>query len=253
METCHSGRGTSTEEGYAIAQAVVEHLHTKICMFSSCGSGALTPYHPCFPPPHSSSHPPGCRTLMSTHYHQLAHLNSSLGGVGCYMLVATRTEGGGLFFTYKVQVMDRRKTPPHHHHTYIHVYTYTHTYTHIHTHIHIYIYTYIHTHIHIHIHIYTYTYTHAHTHTYTHTHTYIHLHTHFTHTYTHTHTYIHLHTHLRTHHTQPGCSQHSFGIDVANLAGLPAAVINRAKVCVHSLLPRLLPSCNTHTHTHRSC
>eukprot|EP00731_Ephydatia_muelleri_P018988 Em0011g1028a len=96
------GRGTSTEEGYAIAQAVLEHLHTKI----------------------------GCRALMSTHYHQLAHLDSSLVGVGCYMLVATRMKDGGLFFTYRVQ---------------------------------------------------------------------------------------------------PGCSQHSFGIDVANLAGLPTTVIDRAK------------------------
>jgi len=44
------GRGTSTGEGMAIAQAVIEHLHEHI----------------------------GCKTLVSTHYHELAHLEGSL-------------------------------------------------------------------------------------------------------------------------------------------------------------------------------
>jgi DNA mismatch repair protein MutS len=44
------GRGTSTGEGMAIAQAVIEHLHENV----------------------------GCKTLVSTHYHELAHLESSL-------------------------------------------------------------------------------------------------------------------------------------------------------------------------------
>ncbi len=44
------GRGTSTNEGMAIAQAVIEFLHDQI----------------------------GCKTLVSTHFHELAHLEASL-------------------------------------------------------------------------------------------------------------------------------------------------------------------------------
>lgn len=44
------GRGTSTSEGMAIAQAVIEHLHNYI----------------------------GCKTLVSTHFHELAHLEQTL-------------------------------------------------------------------------------------------------------------------------------------------------------------------------------
>ncbi|MEX2415176.1 MAG: DNA mismatch repair protein MutS [Paenibacillaceae bacterium] len=44
------GRGTSTNEGMAIAQAVIEFLHDQI----------------------------GCKTLVSTHFHELAHLEVSL-------------------------------------------------------------------------------------------------------------------------------------------------------------------------------
>jgi DNA mismatch repair protein MutS len=44
------GRGTSTGEGMAIAQAVIEYLHDRI----------------------------GCKTLVSTHFHELAHLQDSL-------------------------------------------------------------------------------------------------------------------------------------------------------------------------------
>ena len=44
------GRGTSTGEGMAIAQAVIEFMHDRI----------------------------GCKTLVSTHFHELAHLEESL-------------------------------------------------------------------------------------------------------------------------------------------------------------------------------
>ncbi|MFC0214729.1 DNA mismatch repair protein MutS [Paenibacillus chartarius] len=44
------GRGTSTGEGMAIAQAVIEFLHDRV----------------------------GCKTLVSTHFHELAHLEDSL-------------------------------------------------------------------------------------------------------------------------------------------------------------------------------
>ena len=44
------GRGTSTSEGMAIAQAVIEHLHDHI----------------------------GCKTLVSTHFHELAELEQTL-------------------------------------------------------------------------------------------------------------------------------------------------------------------------------
>jgi DNA mismatch repair protein MutS len=44
------GRGTSTNEGMAIAQAVIEFLHDQV----------------------------GCKTLVSTHFHELAHLETSL-------------------------------------------------------------------------------------------------------------------------------------------------------------------------------
>ncbi len=44
------GRGTSTGEGMAIAQAVIEYLHDRI----------------------------GCKTLVSTHFHELAHLEETL-------------------------------------------------------------------------------------------------------------------------------------------------------------------------------
>ena len=37
---------------------------------------------------------------------------------------------------------------------------------------------------------------------------------------------------LRLKHTQPGCSYHSFGVEVAQLAGLPGSVIQRAQVCL---------------------
>lgn len=51
------GRGTSTSEGMAIAQAVIEYVHNRI----------------------------GCKALVSTHFHELAHLEETLPGLanGC--------------------------------------------------------------------------------------------------------------------------------------------------------------------------
>lgn len=54
------GRGTSTSEGMAIAQAVIEYVHDHI----------------------------GCKALVSTHFHELAHLEGSLRGLSnCSMAV----------------------------------------------------------------------------------------------------------------------------------------------------------------------
>ncbi|WP_127585585.1 DNA mismatch repair protein MutS [Paenibacillus koleovorans] len=52
------GRGTSTGEGMAIAQAVIEFLHDRI----------------------------GCRTLVSTHFHELAHLEERLPSLRNYCM-----------------------------------------------------------------------------------------------------------------------------------------------------------------------
>ncbi|CAG7648425.1 DNA mismatch repair protein MutS [Paenibacillus allorhizosphaerae] len=52
------GRGTSTGEGMAIAQAVIEYLHDRI----------------------------GCKTLVSTHFHELAHLEESLRDLRNYCM-----------------------------------------------------------------------------------------------------------------------------------------------------------------------
>ncbi|AOZ91140.1 DNA mismatch repair protein MutS [Paenibacillus crassostreae] len=52
------GRGTSTSEGMAIAQAVIEFVHDKI----------------------------GCKALVSTHFHELSHLEESLQGLRNYSM-----------------------------------------------------------------------------------------------------------------------------------------------------------------------
>lgn len=52
------GRGTSTGEGMAIAQAVIEFMHNEI----------------------------GCKTLVSTHFHELAHLEESLSSLRNYCM-----------------------------------------------------------------------------------------------------------------------------------------------------------------------
>ncbi|MFC5531868.1 DNA mismatch repair protein MutS [Cohnella yongneupensis] len=60
------GRGTSTDEGMAIAQSVIEYVHDHI----------------------------RCKALVSTHFHELAHLENSLPGLrnGC-MAVKESAEG----------------------------------------------------------------------------------------------------------------------------------------------------------------
>lgn len=59
------GRGTSTGEGMAIAQAVIEYLHHEV----------------------------GCKTLVSTHFHELAHLEDSLSHLRNYSMAVKESEG----------------------------------------------------------------------------------------------------------------------------------------------------------------
>ncbi|MFD2673009.1 DNA mismatch repair protein MutS [Marinicrinis sediminis] len=59
------GRGTSTHEGMAIAQSVIEYLHEHI----------------------------GCCTLVSTHYHELAHLEETLAGLRNFSMAVKESEG----------------------------------------------------------------------------------------------------------------------------------------------------------------
>lgn len=63
------GRGTSTGEGMAIAQAVIEYLHHEV----------------------------GCKTLVSTHFHELAHLEESLRHLRNYSM-AVKESGGQVTF-----------------------------------------------------------------------------------------------------------------------------------------------------------
>ncbi|MEK0314013.1 DNA mismatch repair protein MutS [Cohnella sp. 56] len=67
------GRGTSTDEGMAIAQAVIEYVHDRI----------------------------GCKALVSTHYHELAHLEETLAGLrnGC---MAVKESADGVTFLRKL-------------------------------------------------------------------------------------------------------------------------------------------------------
>ncbi|CAM4210185.1 DNA mismatch repair protein MutS [Paenibacillus tarimensis] len=67
------GRGTSTGEGMAIAQAVIEYVHDSI----------------------------GCKALVSTHFHELAHLEESLPGLsnGC---MAVQESGDNVTFLRKL-------------------------------------------------------------------------------------------------------------------------------------------------------
>ncbi len=67
------GRGTSTGEGMAIAQAVIEHLHENV----------------------------GCKTLVSTHYHELAHLEGSLRYL-TNACMAVKESGGQVTFLRKL-------------------------------------------------------------------------------------------------------------------------------------------------------
>ncbi|TCZ81067.1 DNA mismatch repair protein MutS [Paenibacillus albiflavus] len=63
------GRGTSTGEGMAIAQAVIEHLHNHV----------------------------GCKTLVSTHFHELAHLEQSLAYLNNYCMAVKESDAGVTF------------------------------------------------------------------------------------------------------------------------------------------------------------
>ena len=67
------GRGTSTGEGMAIAQAVIEFLHDRI----------------------------GCKTLVSTHFHELAHLEESLAASAQYCM-AVKESGRQVTFLRKL-------------------------------------------------------------------------------------------------------------------------------------------------------
>lgn len=67
------GRGTSTGEGMSIAQAVIEFMHDKV----------------------------GCKTLVSTHFHELAHLEESLGGLKNYCM-AVKESGEQVTFLRKL-------------------------------------------------------------------------------------------------------------------------------------------------------
>lgn len=63
------GRGTSTGEGMAIAQAVIEYLHHNV----------------------------GCKTLVSTHFHELAHLEQSLTYLLNYCMAVKESDAGVTF------------------------------------------------------------------------------------------------------------------------------------------------------------
>ncbi|MGG6314586.1 DNA mismatch repair protein MutS [Paenibacillus macerans] len=67
------GRGTSTSEGMAIAQAVIEYVHDRI----------------------------GCKALVSTHFHELAHLEHSLHGLSNYSM-AVQESGDKVHFLRKL-------------------------------------------------------------------------------------------------------------------------------------------------------
>jgi DNA mismatch repair protein MutS len=67
------GRGTSTYDGLAIAQAVVEYIHTTI----------------------------RARCLFATHYHELVELEKIVPGVVCYHATSRRTPSG-IVFLYKM-------------------------------------------------------------------------------------------------------------------------------------------------------
>ncbi|WP_433946558.1 DNA mismatch repair protein MutS [Paenibacillus sp. SN-8-1] len=67
------GRGTSTTEGMSIAQAVIEYVHDHI----------------------------GCKALVSTHFHELAHLESSLNALKNYSM-AVQESGEKVHFLRKL-------------------------------------------------------------------------------------------------------------------------------------------------------
>ncbi len=68
------GRGTSTYDGLAIAQAIIEYIHQKI----------------------------GCKTLFSTHYHELTHLEENLERLK-NIHVAAKEQNGKIIFLHQVR------------------------------------------------------------------------------------------------------------------------------------------------------
>ena len=67
------GRGTSNLEGMAIAQSVIEYLHNHV----------------------------GCRTLFSTHYHELAEMDAYLPGIKNYA-AAVEEKGNNVAFLHRI-------------------------------------------------------------------------------------------------------------------------------------------------------
>jgi DNA mismatch repair protein MutS len=80
------GRGTSTYDGVAIAQAVVEYLHNS------------SPHHSSLITHHSAGGP---RTLFATHYHELAELEQALPRVRTYRTEVLE-EGDQIVFLHRV-------------------------------------------------------------------------------------------------------------------------------------------------------
>ena len=90
------GRGTSTYDGLAIAQAVIEHLHNNPRL--------------------------GCKTLFATHYHELTELAATLPGVRNYRVAVSEADGriaflrrivpGGADRSYGVHVANLAGMPP---------------------------------------------------------------------------------------------------------------------------------------------
>lgn len=68
------GRGTATYDGMALAEAIVEHLHTQT----------------------------RCRGVFATHYHHLVELIGDLPGLAC-MQMGVRRDGDGLMFLHTLQ------------------------------------------------------------------------------------------------------------------------------------------------------
>ena len=67
------GRGTSTHDGLAIAQATLEHLHDVV----------------------------GCRTLFATHFHELADAADAMPRAACMAMEASAGRHGDIF-TYRI-------------------------------------------------------------------------------------------------------------------------------------------------------
>jgi DNA mismatch repair protein MutS len=88
------GRGTSTYDGLAIAQAIIEYIHENI----------------------------GCKTLFSTHYHELTHLEESLTHLKNIHVSAVEDQGTIQFLhkvkagkadkSYGINVASLAKLPP---------------------------------------------------------------------------------------------------------------------------------------------